>query len=141
MTMDERPVGQPTLDRRIERLERDFAKFTTDVALIQAEQVHLRELVNSKFSEVVTTVTRIDATLISVQQLVQSSTTDVAASPLGRSLATDIGDVAVLAKNAQAIAERVEKRLILGTGALGVLIWLAGIFGPTIAKGLFGLPT
>jgi hypothetical protein len=136
---EERPVV-PTLDRRIERLERDFAKFTTDVALIQAEQTHLRELVRTKFDETSNTMTRIETAVGGLQLLVQQSTSDVAASPLGRSLAGDIKEVAAQAATAQAIAERVEKRLILATGALGVFVWLAGIFGPTIAKGLFGLP-
>jgi hypothetical protein len=137
--MDERPAGQPTLDRLIERLERDFAKFTTDVALIQAEQVHLRELVNSKFSEVTSAVTRIEVGLDAIRNLVQTSTTDVAASPLGRSLTEDIIQVTRQAAAAQAIAERVEKRLTYAAGGLAVLIFAAGILGPLIAKSLFGL--
>lgn len=135
--MDERPTP-PTLDRRVERLERDFATFTTNVALIQAEQVHLRELVNSKFSETGSAMTRIEAALDAVRSLVQTSTTDVAASPLGRSLASDIVEVSTQARAAQAIAERVERRLILGTGAVGVLVWIAAVVGPVIARMLFG---
>ena len=137
--MEERPAGQPTLDRRIERLERDFAKFTTDVALIQAEQLHLRQLVDSKFNESAGAMGRIEATLNTVVSLVQTSTTDAAASPMGRALNAELIEVRGIAEGAKTIADRVDKRLIMGTGALGVLIWAAGIFGPTIAKAFFGL--
>jgi len=138
--MDERP-STPTLDRRVERLERDFAKFTTDVALIQAEQLHLRQLVDSRFSETTNAMTRIEAGLEAVRNLVQTSTTDVAASPLGRALTNDIDMVTRQAAAAQAIAERVEKKLIYVAGGLAVLVSAAGIFGPSIAKVLFGLQT
>ena len=124
------------MDRRIERLEREFATFSTDVALIKAEQGHLREVVTAKFTEQSLATARIETSLA----LFQSATTDVTASPLGRSLRDDIITVTTQAAAAQAIAERVEKRLILGTGVLGVLVWMAGIFGPTVARIVFGLP-
>ena len=136
--MDERPAGQQTLDRRIERLERDFAKFTTDVALIQAEQIHLRQLVDSKFAEITNAMTRVETGLSAVQAAVQTTTTDVAASPLGRALAGDILEVRTAAATAQTIAERVERRLTYAAGALAVLIFIAGIIGPVIAKSIFG---
>lgn len=137
--MDEHPPGHPTLDRRIERLERDFAKFTTDVALIQSEQAHLRQFVDSKFAEATSTMTRIEASLGTVITLVQASTSDAAASPLGRGLAQDINDARVVAEAAKAVADRVDKRQVLLTGGLGVVVWLAAIVGPFLAKLLFGL--
>ena len=127
------------MDRRIERLERDFAKFTTDVALLQSEQVHLRDLVTAWRAEMVQSMSRIEGSLTVLQGLVQTSTSDPAASPLGRALATDITEAKTIAATAQAIAEKVQARMLVGTGVIGVLVWAAGIFGPTIAKALFGL--
>lgn len=127
------------MDRRVERLEREFATFTTDVALIKAEQLHLRQLVDTRFGEVTATMTRVEAGLSAVRDLVQLSTTDVAASPLGRALAGDIAEVKMQAAAAQMIAERVEKKLIYVAGGLAVLIAAIGIFGPLIANRLFGL--
>jgi hypothetical protein len=127
------------LDRRVERLEREFGEFKTDVALIKAEQIHMRQLVDSRFGEVTTTMTRVESGLEAVRSLVQLSTTDVAASPLGRSLAGDISEVKAQAAAAQLIAERVEKKLIYVAGALAVLVAAAAIVGPLIADRLFGL--
>jgi len=97
--------------------------------------------VDSRFSETTNAMTRIEAGLEAVRNLVQTSTTDVAASPLGRALTNDIDMVTRQAAAAQAIAERVEKKLIYVAGGLAVLVATAGIFGPSIAKVLFGLQT
>ena len=127
------------MDRRIERLERDFAKYTTDVALLQSEQTHLKEVVTGWRTESAQSMSRIEGSLSVLQSLFQTSTTDPAASPLGRTLNGDIVEARAAAAAAQAIAEKVQARMLIGTGVLGVLVWLAGIFGPTIAKSLFGL--
>ena len=142
---DERPVGSPTLDRRIERLEREFATFLTDVALMKAEQTHLRELVTAKFGETATSMGRIEGTLVGMQASIATATasittasTDPAASPLGRALTQDIQVVAQTANDAKRIAEGVDRRFLLATGAIGVIAWVAGIVGPIIAGSVFG---
>jgi hypothetical protein len=126
------------LDRRIERLEREFAKFETDVALMKAEQGHLRELVTAKFTETALSLARIEGTVASAQTLIQTASTDPSASPLGRALTQDILAVAVTAGEAKTIAERVDRRVLLATGAIGVIAWIAGIVGPVLARTVFG---
>lgn len=140
MTMpDERPAGPPTLDRRVERLEREMAESRTSLALIRAEQDHIREIVTTKFGEQGQSQARIEATLATLAASVQSSTSDPAASPLGRALVEDMATATRKAEAAELIASRVEKRLVFGAGVIGVIVWMAGIFGPTIAKLVFGL--
>lgn len=138
---EERPLGRPPLDRRIERLEREFTRFETNVALIQAEQSHMRELITTRFAEGATTMTRIESTLATLTTSVTASATDAAASPVGRSFSAEIREVAADAREAKLIAERVERRLLFAAGGLAMLVWAAGIFGPTIAKLAFGLST
>lgn len=135
---DERPAGPPSLDRRVEHLERQFATFTTDVALIKAEQGHLRELVTGHFSETKTSLARIEATVLAAQSVIQAASTDASASPLGRAITQDIEVVTRLAQEAKAIAERVDRRMLLATGAIGVIAWIAGITGPIVARAVFG---
>ncbi|MDP2622282.1 MAG: hypothetical protein Q8Q29_00590 [Actinomycetota bacterium] len=145
MTDDARPLGQPTLDRRIERLEREFAAFDKDVALMKAELGHQRELMTAEFGKNGTAIARIEgvlgglqASLTAAVQSITTASTDPAASPLGRALTTDIGDVDKKADRALAIAERVDRKLLLFTGAIGVLAWLGGFAGPVVARLVFG---
>lgn len=141
MPGDERPPGSPTLDRRVERLEREMAEFKTNLALIQAEQGHLRELVTTRFTEIANSQARVEQAIATLTASVQTTSTDPAASPLGRALATDISEAADEAKAAQEIAARVERRVIYATGVLGALIFLGTTFGPTVARLVFGLPS
>lgn len=137
-------MGPPSLDRRIERLEREFAKFETDVALMKAEQTHLRELVTAKFTETATAMGRIEGTLTGLQTTITNATatittasTDPAASALGRALTADITAVDAKAERAIAIAEKVDRRWLMAVGGIGVIAWLAGIVGPAVAKVVF----
>lgn len=137
--IDERPATPPTLDRRVERLERDFAKLEKDLALMSAEQTHLRELVTARFSETSSSQARIEGKLDGFSALLTTASTDPAASPLGRALTADIVAATVLATEAKTIAQGVDRKIVMLVGATGVLVWMAGIFGPTVAKVIFGL--
>lgn len=105
---------------------------------MKAEQGHLRELVTKEFSANATTTARIEGTLSAVSALIQTTSTDAAASPLGRALGADILAVDAKADRALATAERVDRRMLLLAGAIGVIAWIAGIAGPIVAKAVFG---
>lgn len=137
--MDERPVGQPTMDRRIERLERDFAKLEKDLALMSAEQTHLRELVTTRFAESATSQARIEGKLDGFNALLTAASTDPAASPLGRALTTDIVAATVIATEAKTIAQGVDRKLVQLAAAIGVIAWLAGLIGPIVARYVVGM--
>ena len=136
VTADERPAT-PTLDRRLERLEREFAEFDKDVALIKAEQVHVREFVAGEFTGLKLSLARIEGTVAAAQTLIQTASTDPAGSPLGRSLTGDINAAQLTANEAKAIAERVNQRMLLALGGLTVIAWIAGFAGPVVARVVF----
>lgn len=136
----ERPPGEPTLDRRIERLERDFAKLEKDLALMTAEQAHLRELTTSRFAAVEATLARIEGAQEAARALLSAASSDPGASPLGRALSSDIAAAQNMAEEAKRLAQAVDRRVLLATGAVAVIAWVAGIAGPIAARVIMGMP-
>ena len=136
-----------TLDRRVERLEIGLAETNRSVDRLELGQQHMKELMTARFATIesnqATTNTKIDALTAYLGGLVTQAQKDQADwknTPAGKELMDDLDD---RRKGREINAERIskaERQLYAVSVVIGLLVIVANILGPIIAKNLVGGP-
>lgn len=154
--MSDEPNGRATtatLDRRVERLEVAQAETNRTVDRLVLGQDHLRELVLARFSTIDATSANANTKLDRLFGLFQEDAQKTAAAeierqksaanwrdtPAGREYTAEMNVLRTKRDIDSSRIESIEKRQYLIAGGLGVLIFIGNLFGPVLAKLVFGV--
>jgi len=130
MTEGERATTA-SIDRRVERLEQAQAEMAQQIALVQLEQSHLKELVNSRFSSLESAIGMLGAKLDSITTLIQAASADAMATPAGRNALATLTQL-------QAQVDTHDQLINQAQGSIRAWKWLAGFVSlPGISALLF----
>jgi hypothetical protein len=132
-----------TLDRRVERLEGGLAETQRTVDRLQLGQEHLRELVSARFTSIesgqATTNAKIDSLSSYLNQLVtaaQHEQLNWKESAAGKELTSDLASLQADKEATAARVAKAERQLYAMSIVLGILVIIANILGPVIAKNI-----
>jgi len=130
-----------SVDARVARLEQAQAETDAKIGLIQLEQQHTRELMNSKFATLEATMnantSKLDQFIARIENMILDATKqsgDLTASPVGRQVDQRLTRLEAKTEIAESFMDRLNgmgtaMRWVIGTSVIGFLTGLLALLG------------
>lgn len=136
-----------SIDRRVERLEERVDRVERGVDRIELNVVHAAELHKARFDTIDANSLALSVLVTALAARFDTAATesarmsgDPSSTPAGRQIVGDIAVLKVSAETSRSGIESIKRQNAYWAGGLAVLVALANLFGPTIARAL-NLPT